>query len=63
MPSIRFATTLATIAAKAAKSQRAWTPEECVEFAWYSVNETGDAAEDNVDFARHMADYCLANQR
>jgi hypothetical protein len=28
-------------------------PEEAVEFAWFSVSQTGDAAEVHQDFVRH----------
>jgi hypothetical protein len=50
-----FCTTLATIAAKARGGSRAWTTEQCVNFAWFSVNEPGDAAEDDQDFVAHIA--------
>jgi hypothetical protein len=48
-----FATTLATIAAKAAAS---WpiTAEQAVDLAWFSVNSVGDASIDDADLARHF---------
>jgi hypothetical protein len=52
MPSVTFTSTLAKIAAKAAKWYH-MDPEEAVEFAWFSVSQTGDAAEVHQDFVRH----------
>lgn len=53
-----FVTTVATIAIKAAAyTQGAWTHEECVAFAWFSVGQTGDASIDDIDFNRHMGRY------
>lgn len=51
-----FATTLATIAAKA-MSFRGVTPEAAVDFAWFSVNSVGDASIDDHDLARHLAEW------
>ncbi len=51
-----FATTLATIAAKA-MGFKDITPEAAVDFAWFSVNTPGDAAEDDDDFTRHLAEW------
>lgn len=48
-----FATTLAIVAAKAAKKRNVTTPEEAAEFAWFSVNQVGDASIDDADFDRH----------
>lgn len=56
--STEFANTLATIAAKAARKQgKQWTAEQCVDFAWFSVNSVGDASIDDEDFNRHVAEY------
>lgn len=61
MASSHFSTVLATVAAKAAATPDArawaWSAEDCVEFAWFSVGQEGDAAIDNDDFDRHLAQY------
>lgn len=49
-----FATTLATIAAKAQSRWAFLTPENAVDFAWYSVNSVGDASIDTDDLKRHF---------
>jgi hypothetical protein len=51
-----FATTLATIAVKAAKYLGgAYNDQAAVDFAWWSVNTVGDASEDETgDFGRHI---------
>lgn len=50
-----LATTLATIAVKAHDiSQGLWSTEDCVAFAWFSVNQPGDASIDQADFIRHI---------
>lgn len=50
-----FATTLATIAVKAARYLGgSFTEQAAVDFAWWSVDEAGDAAEDEADFGRHI---------
>jgi len=54
MAPTQFATTLATIAAKAKDRWQFLSPDACVEFAWFSVNETGDAEEDDSDLQRHF---------
>lgn len=54
-----LATTLATIAAKAMARWRFLTPEEAVNFAWYSVNEVGDASIDNADLLRHFQTFLV----
>lgn len=51
-----FANVLATIAAKA-MTFRNITPEQAVNFAWFSVNSVGDASIDDDDFVRHMAEW------
>lgn len=51
-----FSNTLATIAAKA-MAFKDMTPETAVDFAWFSVNTPGDAAEDEDDFVRHLAEW------
>ena len=47
-----------TVAIIAAKAQDRWrthiTPEQAVDFAWFSVNEVGDAAEDDNDLVEHF---------
>lgn len=49
-----FATTLATIAAKAMERWRFLTADNAVAFAWYSVNTDGVASIDDVDLQRHF---------
>lgn len=56
-----FATTLATIAAKA-MAHKDITPEKAVEFAWFSVNSVGDASIDDDDLARHLAEWRAAEE-
>jgi len=51
-----FATTLATISAKAMQ-HRGITAEQAVDFAWFSVNSVGDAAIDDDDFAAHWTEW------
>lgn len=48
--------TVATIAAKAAhRYPETFPPETAVRFAWFSSDTPGDAAEDDEDFAAHVA--------
>ena len=47
-----FATTLATLAAMA-RDFRNISPEDAVSFAWFSVDQVGDATCDAGDFGRH----------
>lgn len=49
-----FVKTVATIAAKAQARWQFLDPEQAVDFAWYSVNEPGDAAADDNDLPRHF---------
>lgn len=49
-----FATTLATIAAKAQARWAFLGAESAVAFAWYSVNSNGDASIDDDDLQRHF---------
>lgn len=50
-----FVSTVATIAVKAARYLGgSFTEQAAVDFAWWSVNEVGDAAEDDRDFGRHI---------
>jgi hypothetical protein len=48
-----------TVALVAARAQYMWgssaSPKDAVEFAWFSVNQTGDASIDDHDLARHLA--------
>lgn len=52
-----FATTLATITARAMARWHFLTPDEAVSFAWYSANEVGDASIDDSDLRRHFERY------
>lgn len=54
MPSIHLTTTVATIAAKAQSRWQFLSPEQSVEFAWFSVGEAGDASEDDDDLVYHF---------
>lgn len=56
MRSSEFANTLATIAAKAMTDRR-MSPEQAVDFAWFSVNSVGDASIDDDDLTRHLAEW------
>lgn len=56
MRSSQFSNVLATIAAKA-MTFKDITPEQAVDFAWFSVNSVGDAAEDDDDLVRHLAEW------
>ena len=56
-----FATTLATIAAKASLRWQYLGPERSVEFAWFSVNTAGDASIDDADLVRHFEAWLDAN--
>jgi hypothetical protein len=49
-----FTNTVATIATKAMARWRFLTSFEAVNFAWYSVNEVGDASIDDDDLQRHF---------
>jgi hypothetical protein len=49
-----FATTLATIAAKAQIRWQFLTPEYSADFAWFSTNCDGDASIDDGDLVRHF---------
>lgn len=51
-----FATTLATLAAMA-RDFRNISPEQAVDFAWFSVNSVGDAVEVPEDFTRHWDEW------
>lgn len=52
-----FVQTVALIAAKAQARWQFLTPERAAQFAWFSVNETGDASEDDNDLQRHFEMY------
>lgn len=52
-----FVKTVALIAAKAQSRWKFLTPERSVEFAWFSVNEVGDASEVDADLVRHFKFY------
>lgn len=52
-----FVQTVALIAAKAQARWQFLSPEQSAEFAWYSVNEVGDASIDNDDLQRHFECY------
>jgi hypothetical protein len=52
-----FVTTVATIAARAQKYTSTWHATRCVAFAWFSVNQHGDASIDDADFGRHIREY------
>ena len=54
--SSEFCTTLARIAVRAAKATN-WSQAECVDFAWFSVRQDGDASVDEFDYIRHMDAY------
>jgi hypothetical protein len=54
MASYEFATTLATITARAAVRWRFLDADDAVSFAWYSVNAVGDAEEVDDDLQRHF---------
>lgn len=56
-----FATTLATIAAKAQIRWQFLSPERSVEFAWFSVDSVGDASIDDSDLVRHFEEWLEAN--
>lgn len=58
--STEFATTLATIAAKAQSRWAFLTVEIVVDFAWFSVNTPGDASIDDDDLQRHFEEYLAA---
>jgi hypothetical protein len=49
-----FATTLATITAKAMARWRFLDADAAVAFAWYSVNTPGDSSIDDADLQRHF---------
>lgn len=49
-----FVLTVATIAAKAQARWQWLKPDMAAEFAWFSVNEVGDAAIDDDDLVRHF---------
>lgn len=49
-----FVVAVATVAAQAAQARSTWSVEECVNFAWYSMSQTGDASVDQNDFDRHL---------
>lgn len=55
-----FAQTLALIAAKAQSRWPFLHPEQSGEFAWFSVNEVGDASIDDADLVRHFEFWCEA---
>lgn len=52
-----FVSAVATIAAKCARYATTWHPTRCVEFAWWSVGEVGDASIDPKDFGNHVRRY------
>lgn len=52
-----FVTTVATIATSARNRWEFLTVEHAVEFAWFSVNSTGDASIDAADLQRHFESY------
>lgn len=58
-----FVKTVALIAAKAVHTADDLTPEEGVEFAWFSVNQDGDASIDDADFVRHYVEWAKATGR
>ncbi len=49
-----FATTLATITARALVRWRFLDADDALSFAWYSVNTDGDASIDDDDLQRHF---------
>jgi hypothetical protein len=58
-----FTTTLATIAAKAVHTADDLSPEDAVEFAWFSVDSVGDASIDDADFIRHYVEWARLTGR
>ena len=53
-----FVNTVATIAVKASRYLGAdYTVEDCLAFAWFSVNSVGDADEVDHDFGLHIREW------